>query len=141
MRRFSSIAWVALVCHALAWAAFLWFIFSPYGYTGVKSIPGRPGEPPGPSTIIHANVVNVMGVSVIPILAIPIAITALVLALAIFSRSWRYTAGTLWFLAATLLVFCILSIFSIGLFYLPAGLVTLVTAILWNRQHSEATLI
>jgi hypothetical protein len=139
MRRFNTAAWVALVSHALAWVAFLWFMFSPDGYTGVKTIPGRPGEPPGPSTVIHANAVDVMGLSVIPILAIPIAITALVLVLAIFNRSWRYTAGILWFLAATLMFFCILSIFSIGLFYLPAGLVALVTASLFSREHPEAT--
>ena len=93
---------------------------------------GGPGEPPTTSaSFIEAN-----GLSraLIPLLA-PVALTGLAL-LAV----WFWDAPpmgkrlSLWALAAVCLVFCVLGAFSIGVFYLPAALALIITAIVGTFQ-------
>ncbi len=125
----------ALVSDALAWAASLWLLLWPYSYQGT-SVTQTAGEPAGQITETHASLLAVNGLWVIIPLLIPVVITTLLLVTAISSNR-RAAKLPAWPLAAILLGFCILSGFSIGIFYLPSALVSIVTAILLLRRKTE----
>ena len=125
----------ALVSDALAWAAFLWLLLWPYSYQGT-SVTQTAGGPAGQITETHASLLAVNGLWVIIPLLFPVVITAILLIMAISSNR-RAAKLTAWPLAAILLGFCVLSGFSIGMFYMPAALVSIVTAILLLRRKTE----
>ena len=125
----------AMVSDALAWVAFLWLLLWPYSYQGT-SITQTAGEPPGQITETHASLLAVNGFWVIIPLLIPVVITALLLVVTLSSNR-RAAKLTAWPMAAILLVFCVMSGFSIGMFYLPAALVSIVTAFLLLRRKME----
>ncbi len=130
----------ALVAHALSWAAFLWLLLWPYSYRGVSVTVTAPEGPPGVSIPVHASMVAFNGLKVIPILAIPVAITALLLAVVDFGGSRKVVLLAMWPLVVLLLAFCALGAFSVGPLYLPAALAAVVAAVLLSlRQRASAT--
>lgn len=117
-------AWTA---HAFAWAAGIWLAFGP-AYEGVSGTAALPGEPGGEATRFTATLIEVNGLYVIWLLAVPILLTGV--PLLVIRRPAAGRVGRkilLWVPAAALLGFCAMAIFSIGLFYLPAAL-ALITA-------------
>jgi len=136
-RRRNAATRSAFVSHALSWVAFLWLMLWPYSYRGVSVTETVPGGPPGQSTEFHASFVAVNGLWVIPVFLVPVAITALLLAVAVQNRSRKVAALAAWPLVAMLLVFCALGVFSVGLLYLPAALAAGVAAALLLRRRTE----
>ncbi len=128
----------AIVSHVLAWVAFLWLLLWPYFYQGLQTVPTVPGGPPGQITETHASLLAVNGLGVILPLLFPVVVTALLLVVAVSSNR-RVAKLTAWPLAVILLGFCVLSGFSIGMFYLPAALAAAVTAFLLLRRKTEVT--
>ncbi|MDO8716352.1 MAG: hypothetical protein Q7J73_06045 [Dehalococcoidales bacterium] len=126
----------ALVSDALAWVAFLWLLLWPYSYRGVSITATILGGPAGQITETHTSLLAVNGLRVILPLLFPVVITALLLLMAVSSNK-RVAKLTAWPLAAILLGFCVLSGFSIGMSYIPAALVSIVTAILLLRRKTK----
>ena len=134
MKKWNAAIISALVSDVLAWVAFLWLLLWPYSYRGI-SVTQTAGEPL--QTIeTHTSLLAVNGLWALVPLLFPIAITALLLAMALSSNN-KVVKLPAWPLAAILLGFCVLSGFSIGMFYLPAASVSIVTAILLLRRKTE----
>ena len=114
---------------ALAATAFL--LLTPF-YTGTHTttttVPGQAAPPPVVETR-SATLLEVNGPAVLIPLTIPIALPALALA-ATSSRFRRLAYAVAAFL---LLVFCLLSGFSIGMYYVPASIAMLISALLPTR--------
>jgi len=125
----------ALVSDVLAWVAFLWLLLWPYSYQGV-SVTQTAGGPASQITETHTSLLAANGLWAIVPLLFPVVITALLLGVAL-SGNRKAAELTAWPLAAILLGFCVLSGFSIGMFYLPAALVSIVTAFLLLRRKTE----
>ena len=125
----------ALVSDALAWGAFLWLLLWPYSYQCI-SVTQTAGEPPSQITETHTSLLAVNGLWAILPLLFPVVITALLLVVTLSSNR-RVAKLTAWPLATILLGFCVLSGFSIGMFYLPAALAAAVTAFLLLRRKTE----
>ena len=116
--RWYGAALFAGVAHVLAWTATLFLAFGPI-YQGVSST----------ETLLEAN-----GLSALPLLIAPLALTALVTAIAVTIRIKTSTRRvSLWVAAVLLLLFCAAGIFSIGIFYLPAAVALVVAAIVGSR--------
>ena len=107
-------AWIALVCglaaHALAWAACVFLLFDTDGY----------GQ-----TLLESNGMHVIWALLFPVLLTGIALAATLL---------THVPGALrlfmtWGPAGVLLGFCLLTGFSIGLWYLPAGVALIAAAV------------
>ena len=102
----------AIIAHILAWAATLFFLFAP-----VYS--------PSGETLIEVN-----GLGAALLLVIPVALTAITLITSLPGTTLPRLMLTLrWASFALMLLFCIVGIYSIGAFYLPATLASLVAAI------------
>ena len=126
-------AWAA---HALAWGAGLWMIFGPV-YQGVSVTATLPGEPAGEATRHTATLVGENGLWVLWLLFIPILLSGLaLLAIAFTDAAQARRKALLWLAALALLAFCLVGIFSIGLFYLPVALALLVTAVTGSQKGS-----
>ena len=108
----------ALTAHILAWAATLFFLFGP-----VYS--------PSRATLIEVN-----GLWSALLLVIPIALTAVTLIATLPNATRPHLMLTLrWASFALLILFCIIGALSIGIFYLPAAIATLIAAI--TRQTTS----
>ena len=124
-------AWAA---HALAWATGIWFVFGS-AYLGESVTATRPGEPRGESTRVTVNLIEANGLDVVFWLLVPLVLTGI--ALLVVHRTGSSQPGRkalLWTTAVALLGFCAVSIFSIGIFYLPAALSLLVAAITYRNR-------
>jgi hypothetical protein len=129
-------AWVA---HALAWAAGLYLAIGPV-YQGVSMTAAAPGELPGEVNTHTATLIEVNGLYVVPLLLIPVLLTALGLLTIYFIAPGRAVRkALLWLSAVALAAYCIVAIFSLGVFYLPAALVVLCTAILSLPERGSPT--
>ena len=128
-----------LMAHVLAWAAFLGVVFWPLGYseTTRTTLPGGSmrvvfGHSPGPFR-------RYLGPEDVMLLLIPVVLTGLAVWLA-WSRSSCSTWAKLaqWGLGVLCLVYCSaplwfvpeVDISFIGLFFLPAALVLIVSALI-----------
>lgn len=115
----------AIIAHTLAWAATLFFLFWPI-YTGVSVSPGESGT----SSVSGKTLIEVNGLWSALLLVIPVALTAVILIASLPGALRPRLMLTLrWASFALLLAFCAVSILSIGIFYLPAAIATLVAAI------------
>lgn len=115
----------AIIAHILAWAATLFFLFWPI-YTGVSVSPGESGT----SSVSGKTLIEVNGLWSALLLVIPVALTAVILIASLPGALRPRLMLTLrWASFALLLAFCAVSILSIGIFYLPAAIATLVAAI------------
>ena len=102
----------ALISHVFAWAATIFFLFGPvYGPTG--------------ATLIEVN-----GLSAALLIVIPVALTAITLNASLPGATRpRLMLILRWAAFVLMLLFCIVSMLSIGLFYLPAAVAALIAAI------------
>ncbi len=104
----------AAVAHILAWAATIFFLFGP-AYSG--------------NTGDTATLVEVNGLWAALLLVIPVALTAVTLIASLPNAPRPRLMLTLrWATCVLLLFFCAVSILSIGAFYLPSAIATLVAA-------------
>ena len=128
--RFLVLAWPVLA-HAAAWAAFLWIAFWPFAYRGVSTQPVPRGSGQVPQVTHHsASFVEVNGIWALLPLLIPVVLTALALLVVLYwgPRRWPRSL-VLWILAVLSIAFCVLGILSFGIFFAPAALGMVITAI------------
>ncbi len=127
----------ALIAHILAWAATLFFLFWPV-YGGISVSAGESGTS---SVVSSRTLIEVNGLWSALLLVIPVALTAVALIASLPNPSRPRLMRILrWASFAMLLAFCAVSALSIGIFYLPAAVATLVTAIVVPfRQSGSAT--
>ena len=105
----------AIIAHILAWVATLFFLFGP-------AYSGSGGE--------TATLIEVNGLWAALLIVIPVALTAVTLIATLPSTTPPLILLILrWASFALLLAFCVISILSIGIFYLPAAVATLIAAI------------
>jgi hypothetical protein len=128
-----------LLAHGAAWAAFLWLLLWPFSYRGVSVTSTQQGVgkvPVAPvATHFSESIIEVNGPVVLIPLFVPVALTGLaLLAVWVWNASPIVKRLSLWALAAVCLVFCVLGALSIGVFYLPAALALLITAIVGTFQ-------
>ena len=116
---------------AVTWSivATLWLMFWSFSYQGVEVNPDTKE-----TARVYGSLIEVNGYSVVFLLLIPVA-----LAVAGFWASraglgsgWRKAA--IWASAVMLLLFCVVGLFSIGLFYIPAAGALMATAIAASRR-------
>ena len=133
---------IALFGHACAWVAFLFLVFWPSSYTGRSvtavavnngDLPSRAAltavEPGVTTETFSASIVEVNGLRVVPILAIPVALTAVAAMAAIMLRTRpRFGMSLMWSSTILAVMFSILGSFSVGLFYFPAALAMILAA-------------
>ena len=121
---------------ALALAAFLWFALSPVSYGGVEAVAVPEGSPPAPAVRTYASFLEVNGLWGLFVLLVPVGLASLPLFI-IQVSGLRYTTAKvlLWPPAIALLGFCVLGIWSVGLFYLPAAIASLAVAVAGTRQR------
>ncbi len=123
----------AALAHFLAWAVSLYFAFYPCVYQGT-TITTQSGVTITDSGC-SGSLVTVNGLSVLLVLAVPLAITGLGL-FAALSRMVTYEVARilLWASAVSMPLVCLLGVFSVGFFYIPAALATIVSAIANPRK-------
>ncbi|MCH7706302.1 MAG: hypothetical protein IIB33_04575 [Chloroflexi bacterium] len=123
------------IAHLLAWVVGLWFVLGPV-YQGVTVTLGGTVSY---TTRDAATLIEVNGLRVLPLLMTPVALTGLALLTALWTEVGRARRKVLlWVSAVLLLGFCAVSIFSIGLFYLPAALVLMASAIMESRRRARS---
>jgi hypothetical protein len=126
---------LSVLAHLLAWGALLFLVFWPAYYQGVQAtaVPVVPYSPlPAEQEMmrVSSSLIEGTGWWVLRLLLIPVALTALALAVALRAGLRSFTGQILmWTCAVLLLVLCLLGAFSIGVFYLPAGLALLAAAL------------
>ena len=130
------------ISHGLAWVAFLGVTFWPTFYQGTSQTAVRGSGATVDQVTTSASIIEVNGWGVLIPLLIPVILTAVGF-LATLSPSPQRTIRliSLWIVAALLLVFCFLGMFSIGIFYLPAALVLLGAAVAYSVRRSSAELL
>ena len=138
LRKSRAAAVSATITHILAWAAFLWLALWPYSYQGISaaavSVDGG-GATTTEVARYSASLTEVNGYWVLLPLSAPVLITGLALLSLLI---WKGTGGRagntliLGGLAVVLLIFSVLGLLSLGLFYLPSALASIVTAIIFG---------
>ncbi|MYE54341.1 MAG: hypothetical protein F4X34_03990 [Chloroflexi bacterium] len=124
----------AIIAHILAWAATLFFLFRPV-YSGVSVSPGESST----SGVTGRTLVEVNGLWSALLLVIPVALTAVTLIASLPNPARPRLMLTLrWASFVLLLAFCAVSALSIGIFYLPAAIATLVLAIVGPYRRSQS---
>ena len=126
----------ATVTHLLAWTAFLWLALWPYSYRGTSATPvSVDGASAAATEVVQysASLTEVNGYWVLLPLFAPVLVTALSL-LSLLAWKGGRVGNTLILggLAVVLLIFCVLGALSIGLFYLPAAIASIATAIVFG---------
>ena len=135
MNRWDSVALSAGLAHVLTWAAGLFLAFGPV-YRGVStSVSENPGGFSIESARTTETLLDVNGLSVLPLLVAPVVVTAIVVATVMTTRPATPTRKvSLWVAAVLLLGFCAAGVFSIGVFYVPAAVSLMVAAIMGSRR-------
>lgn len=114
---------------ALAGAATLWLIFWPYSYSGI-SLSSNGDE----SVKTSASLIMVNGYRVVLVLLVPCALTVIgFLAIRSADSSHVLEKVAIWLPAIVLLLFCVVALFSVGLFYIPSAV-----ALFCNRSGRRA---
>ena len=131
---------LSATAHVLAWIAFLFIAFWPSSYSGTSTTPIGPDGSGGEVVHHTGSVVEVNGWGVLVPLLVPVALTALGLGVT-WSRDGRGISNKflLWTIAVLLIGFCLIAIASIGMFYLPAALALLVSAITLSLKYGPTT--
>ena len=139
MKHWDAAVVAAFAAHVLAWAVGLWLALGPV-YRGVSVTAVAPGEAPGEATRFTATLIQVNGSWVILLLAAPVVLTALTLVSVLLTDAGQARRRVfLWASAILLSGFGVLGSFSIGLFYLPAALALIVSAVLGSRGNAAET--
>ena len=141
LKRHNPIAISTGLAHLLAWAAMLFLALGPV-YQGTSTALMTAGGVAGEPTRGTATLIQVNGLSVLPLLLFPVFLTALGL-WAVLKTDLRriWARGLLRASAAVLLVLCLVGIGSIGLFYLPAAMVLLFSAVKGSRRLPTRTTV
>jgi hypothetical protein len=122
------------VAHVLTWVVALFLMFGPV-YQGVSETVATPGGVAVESTRVTSTLVEVNGLRVLPFLLAPVALTALALLAALITGvGFARRRVLLWVSSVLLLGACAVAIFSIGLFYLPAAVALIVSAVAGSRR-------
>jgi hypothetical protein len=128
-----AVVTLSILAHLLAWGALLFLVFWPAFYQGVQATPVFPnGPPPEQQEVVRvsASLIEGTGWWVLRLLLVPVALTAVALAVALRanprSLASKLVVGAC---AGLLLGFCVMGAFSIGLFYLPAALALAAAAV------------
>ena len=128
-RRAATLAFLSLV---LAAVASVLLLFLPF-YSGFSLNPTTWEPISGSATLIQIN-----GFWVLIPLAVPLILSgAGWLARQSITQSWRGRRLVLWASAVLLLIFVVITGFSIGMFYAPSALLLLASAML--RGNTEST--
>ena len=136
MKRWDATVISAVAAHALAWAVGLLFALGPI-YQGVSVTTMTSGDIASESTRVTATLIEVNGLRALLLLAVPILLTALALSSVLLTDAGQARRKvSLWVPAVMLLGFCAVGIFSIGLFYLPAALALVISAVLGSRGRA-----
>ncbi|HZA22537.1 MAG TPA: hypothetical protein VFA32_08035 [Dehalococcoidia bacterium] len=127
---------LSATAHVLAWGAFLFLAFWPYSYQGTEAAPVGPDGSGGEVVHVSASLIEANGWGALIPLLVPVALTALGLAV-VWTWDGQKARNQLlvWVLAAMLVVFCGLAMFSLGIFYLPAALALLASAIVISLKR------
>lgn len=116
----------AIIAHIFAWAATLFFLFWPI-YGGVSVSPGESGM----SRVSGKTLLEVNGTWAAFLIILPIIFTAIGLIASLpGTTSPRLMLTLRWAAFALMLLFCVVGIYSLGIFYLPAALAVLVAAVI-----------
>jgi len=117
---------LALVALIAALGASVLLVFIPF-YSGVETNPATGQQVQGSATLIQMNGWDVL----IPLVIPPVLAAAGLLAV-LCAKHWRLLF--VWIAASLLAVFVFLTGFSIGLFYVPAMIVSMTCAIVTQFQ-------
>lgn len=136
MKRCDAAVISTAVAHALAWVVALWLAVGPvYQGVSVTPVPVTPGSVASEPTRATASLIGVNGMRVLPLLLAPVVLTALALLVVLLTDAGQARRKVLlWVSAILLLGFCAVGIFSIGLFYMPAAVALVVSAVLGSRR-------
>jgi hypothetical protein len=131
----------AAVAHGLAWAAFLWLVFWPFSHSGVTTQLPPAGSDAAPQvTYTSDSFIEANGLWVVLPFLIPVAVTGLALLAA-----WRWNPSgwtrpvSLGVLAVLMFGFCVLGMFSFGVFFVPAFLASAITAVVSSFPGARGT--
>ena len=134
MRRRDAVVISTGIAHALTWGVALFLVVGPV-YQGVSKTAVTPAGVASESSRVTATLIEVNGWSVLPLLLVPVVLTALALMAVLTTRVRLAMRRVLsWVSAVLLLGFCAVGIFSIGLFYVPAAIALVVSAVKSLRQ-------
>jgi hypothetical protein len=123
---------MAFVAFGLALAASVALLLAPTGerqesscrVTGSTVGTLQTDQPTCVDRVSHVSLLQEEGIGVVPVLAVPVVVAGI--ALALQRTRWSRTAALV---AGTLLVaFCLVGIASIGIFYLPSGVAMFVAS-------------
>ena len=125
--------------HALTWVAALLLVFAPV-YQGASATALAPGGGASEFTRFTATFIEVNGLRVLALLLAPVALTALALLAVLLTHTGQARRKVLlWVSAVLLLGFCALGIWTFGLFYAPAALALVFSAILGSFSRAAET--
>lgn len=141
----------SLAAHACAWIAFLFLLFWTGFYSGQSEIARAVNTPSdqsqAPLTRVEtevqtesfsASIVEINGKGVIPIMAIPVLLTAAaVVGVLLLDSRPRFGISLMWTSTIATVMFCLLGAFSIGLFYFPAALALILASTI--ESYSQLT--
>jgi len=119
--------WLALAAFMLALAAGLWLAFWPGFYQGVSAT-STPGDGAVQRSVSNSLVAE-NGAWVLGLLAVPLILTGL----GLLGATKRYRLFV-WGAVVVLFAFCVISAFTIGLWYVPSA-ITLVVAVALQYSH------
>ncbi len=134
----------ALVSHIFAWVSLLLLVFWTGFYSGQSStavvVNGTGSQSQTTSTFVgseatteslSASVVEINGFRIIPVLAIPVALTAAAaMAVVLLPTRPRFGMSLAWTCTISIVLFSLLGAFSIGLFYFPAAMALILASLL-----------
>ena len=134
MRRRDAVVISTGVAHVLTWVVALGLVALPV-YQGESQTAVTPGGVASESTRVTATLVEVNGLSVLPLVMVPVALTALALLAALMTDVGSAKRRVLlWVSSVLLLGLCAVAIASIGLLYLPAAVALIVAAVMGSRR-------
>ena len=144
MSRHKVSLWTAIGAQGFTWAVLAFLAFWPYSYQGTSAIAVATNPDLGSRTTLqrrdsptsfdqqefNASLIDVNGPIVLISLLVPIAITGIALSAVAFQGLNRgLRKRMLWGSAVLMLIFCLLALFSVGVFYVPAAVALIVAAI------------
>ena len=122
-------AWTA---HVLAWVASAWLAFAPFSKGVSYSGTGGSSSTLNPEEWTHytETLIEAYGLRAVLYLIIPLLLTGIVVLTvhrADIGKVWRKVL--IWVIVIVLFGCCVLTVFSIGFFYLPAAFALLIAAV------------
>ncbi|MDA1228250.1 MAG: hypothetical protein BZY79_03955 [SAR202 cluster bacterium Casp-Chloro-G4] len=144
---------ISLFAHVCAWAAFLFLLLWQAASSGesVTAVAVNSGDLPSsapltrvelgaPPETFSSSLISVNGIRIIPILAVPVALTATAVMASILLRGKpRLGLSLLWTSTISTVLFSLLGLLSIGLFYFPAALAMILAAVVGSLGGSQGS--